>query len=259
MLAKEPSQGFQLRARLNDALGPLGDALNAGHIYVTLGRLEKAGFVVLDGADASAQRPDRKVYLTHGGRTGAALRVALGGQLAKAGPRRIPPEAHRGGRGRIGRPDQHRRRAAPGAVVAAARRATRRYGRTGSLERRPAARGHRAKAPSGLALAGGLRTELDRSKEHETVTDDPIARARSLRKEYGRGRRTRPRRRRHRSRYRPRRGARPCMGPSGCGKSTLLHLLGGLDRPIRPASCGSERPDASTGSPSVALAQLRRT
>ena len=62
MLAKEPSQGFQLRARLNDALGPLGDALNAGHIYVTLGRLEKAGFVVLDGADASAERPDRKVY-----------------------------------------------------------------------------------------------------------------------------------------------------------------------------------------------------
>jgi DNA-binding PadR family transcriptional regulator len=62
MLAKEPSQGFQLRARLNDALGPLGDALNAGHIYVTLGRLEKAGFVVLDGADASAERLDRKVY-----------------------------------------------------------------------------------------------------------------------------------------------------------------------------------------------------
>lgn len=62
MLAKEPSQGFQLRARLKDALGPLGDALNAGHIYVTLGRLEKTGFVVLDGADASAERLDRKVY-----------------------------------------------------------------------------------------------------------------------------------------------------------------------------------------------------
>ena len=42
MLAKEPSQGYQLRARMNDALGPLGEALNAGQIYVTLGRLESA-------------------------------------------------------------------------------------------------------------------------------------------------------------------------------------------------------------------------
>lgn len=62
MLAKEPSQGFELRARLDDALGPLGEALNAGHIYVTLGRLEKAGFVALEGAGVSAERPDRKVY-----------------------------------------------------------------------------------------------------------------------------------------------------------------------------------------------------
>jgi DNA-binding PadR family transcriptional regulator len=43
MLAKEPSYGYQLRARLRDALGPLGDAMNAGHVYVTLTRLEKAG------------------------------------------------------------------------------------------------------------------------------------------------------------------------------------------------------------------------
>jgi DNA-binding PadR family transcriptional regulator len=62
MLAKEPSQGFELRARLDDALGPLGEALNAGHIYVTLGRLEKAGFVALEGAGVPAERPDRKVY-----------------------------------------------------------------------------------------------------------------------------------------------------------------------------------------------------
>jgi DNA-binding PadR family transcriptional regulator len=59
MLAKEPSQGFQLRARLNNALGPLGDALNAGQIYVTLGRLEKAGYVSLEDSSAKA---DRKVY-----------------------------------------------------------------------------------------------------------------------------------------------------------------------------------------------------
>ena len=45
MLAKEPSHGYQLRARLRQALGPLGEAMNAGQIYVTLARLEKAGLV----------------------------------------------------------------------------------------------------------------------------------------------------------------------------------------------------------------------
>jgi DNA-binding PadR family transcriptional regulator len=58
MLAKEPAHGYQLRARLRDALGPLGDDLNAGQVYVTLTRLEKAGLVSVDSAD----RPDRKVY-----------------------------------------------------------------------------------------------------------------------------------------------------------------------------------------------------
>ena len=61
MLAKEPSQGYQLRARFDEALGPVGEGLNAGHIYVTLGRLEKAGPVALDEAEAWA-RSDRKVY-----------------------------------------------------------------------------------------------------------------------------------------------------------------------------------------------------
>ena len=40
LLAKEPSHGYQLRARLRQALGPVGEAMNAGQIYVTLGRLE---------------------------------------------------------------------------------------------------------------------------------------------------------------------------------------------------------------------------
>jgi DNA-binding PadR family transcriptional regulator len=62
MLAKEPSQGYQLRARLNDALGPLGEALNAGQIYVVLGRLEKAGLIGLDGDGATGDR-ERKVYV----------------------------------------------------------------------------------------------------------------------------------------------------------------------------------------------------
>lgn len=61
MLAKEPSQGYQLRARLDDALGPLGEALNAGQIYVVLGRLENAGLVSLDGNNETRGR-ERKVY-----------------------------------------------------------------------------------------------------------------------------------------------------------------------------------------------------
>ncbi|MEV6302146.1 PadR family transcriptional regulator [Actinoplanes sp. NPDC051861] len=55
MLAKEPSHGYELRARLREALGPLGDAMNDGHVYVTLTRLEKAGLLVAD-------RSERKVY-----------------------------------------------------------------------------------------------------------------------------------------------------------------------------------------------------
>jgi DNA-binding PadR family transcriptional regulator len=62
MLAKEPSQGYQLRARLNDALGPLGEALNAGQIYVVLGRLEKAGLIGPDG-DPTTKDRERKVYV----------------------------------------------------------------------------------------------------------------------------------------------------------------------------------------------------
>lgn len=62
LLAKEPSHGYDLRARLRSALGPLGEALNAGQIYVTLTRMEKAGLVTHERADGVAQRPDRKIY-----------------------------------------------------------------------------------------------------------------------------------------------------------------------------------------------------
>ena len=62
MLAKEPSHGYELRARLNDALGPLGDEINAGQIYVTLGRLEKAGLVATDAKRPASDRSERKVY-----------------------------------------------------------------------------------------------------------------------------------------------------------------------------------------------------
>ena len=62
MLAKEPSQGYQLRARLDQALGPLGDALNDGQIYVTIGRLERAGLVVRHQVPSSSDRRGPKVY-----------------------------------------------------------------------------------------------------------------------------------------------------------------------------------------------------
>ena len=60
MLAKEPSQGSQLRTRLDRALGPLGEALNDGQIYVTLGRLEKAGLIAR--RVAGERSTDRKAY-----------------------------------------------------------------------------------------------------------------------------------------------------------------------------------------------------
>src|ERR1700759_5587934 len=68
LLAKEASHGYQLRARLALALGPLGGALNDGPGDVTLTRLEKSGLVKPHRA-AQADRPDRKIYsLTDQGR-----------------------------------------------------------------------------------------------------------------------------------------------------------------------------------------------
>ncbi|MGC1569903.1 MAG: PadR family transcriptional regulator, partial [Trebonia sp.] len=85
MLAKEPSQGYQLRARMNDALGPLGEALNAGQVYVTLGRLEKAGLVAVEetpGSTGPADR-DRKVYvLTAAGQQLGGKAVLVRGRRA---------------------------------------------------------------------------------------------------------------------------------------------------------------------------------
>ncbi|GII82374.1 PadR family transcriptional regulator [Sphaerisporangium siamense] len=62
MLAKEPSHGYGLRARLRQSLGPLGESMNPGQIYVTLSRLEKLGLVVCEREDGLPERPDRKVY-----------------------------------------------------------------------------------------------------------------------------------------------------------------------------------------------------
>ena len=77
-LAKEPSYGYDLRARLRAALGPFGDEHNDGQIYVTLGRLEKAGLVTVELIGDGAGR-DRKVYaLTPGGHRRVAAAAGLG-------------------------------------------------------------------------------------------------------------------------------------------------------------------------------------
>ena len=68
LLAAEASYGYQLRARLQLALGPLAESLNAGHVYVTLARLEKAALLRSEQV-AGSEGPDRKMYrLTETGR-----------------------------------------------------------------------------------------------------------------------------------------------------------------------------------------------
>ena len=62
LLAKERSHGYELRTRLRQALGPLGHGMNRGQVYVTLGRLEKAGLVTSEQSAGLVDRPDRKVY-----------------------------------------------------------------------------------------------------------------------------------------------------------------------------------------------------
>ena len=86
LLAKEPSHGYQLRARLRQALGPLGEGMNAGQVYVTLTRLEKAGLVASEPSAGLPDRPDRKVYELTPGRPAAGRRLAGRGELARAGP-----------------------------------------------------------------------------------------------------------------------------------------------------------------------------
>jgi DNA-binding PadR family transcriptional regulator len=69
LLAKEPSHGYELRARIERALGPLAGGFNAGHMYVTLGRMEQAGLVSSTIEPAQSDRAERKVYdLTPAGR-----------------------------------------------------------------------------------------------------------------------------------------------------------------------------------------------
>ena len=61
LLAKEPAHGYELRQRLVQALGPIGEVVNPGQIYVTLARLERAELVRGVQVEQSAA-PDKKVY-----------------------------------------------------------------------------------------------------------------------------------------------------------------------------------------------------
>jgi DNA-binding PadR family transcriptional regulator len=61
LLVKEPAHGYELRQRITEALGPVGEVINPGQVYVTLGRLERAGLVRGVQVEQSAA-PDKKVY-----------------------------------------------------------------------------------------------------------------------------------------------------------------------------------------------------
>ncbi|GAA4970632.1 PadR family transcriptional regulator [Streptomyces hyderabadensis] len=90
LLVKGPSHGYDLRGRLRTALGPLGETLNAGQVYVTLSRLEKTGLVVREREDASERGPRRKVYAL----TGAGRERVAGWLAEPAGPRADVAEFH---------------------------------------------------------------------------------------------------------------------------------------------------------------------
>ncbi|MFJ9634710.1 PadR family transcriptional regulator [Streptomyces sp. NPDC101175] len=90
LLAKEPSHGYDLRRRLVAALGPLGEMLNAGQVYVTLTRLDRSGLVVQEREDVPLRGPRRKVYaLTSAGHARVAAWMA-----ESAGPRVDVTEFH---------------------------------------------------------------------------------------------------------------------------------------------------------------------
>jgi DNA-binding PadR family transcriptional regulator len=89
LLAKEPAHGYELRQRLATALGPVGEVLKPGQVYVTLSRLEKAGLVRGVQVVQSAA-PDKKVYeVTPAGREEVAAWL-----LDSSWPKVAPVEFH---------------------------------------------------------------------------------------------------------------------------------------------------------------------
>ncbi|MDQ2813308.1 MAG: PadR family transcriptional regulator [Actinomycetota bacterium] len=72
ILIKEPSHGWELHQRLSSALGASVPPINAGQVYMTLSRLERAGLVTARSVEQGS-RPDKRVYqLTAAGRDAAS-------------------------------------------------------------------------------------------------------------------------------------------------------------------------------------------
>ena len=227
ILAKEPAQGSQLRARLDHALGALGEAINDGQVYVTLSRLEKAGLVTRGLAGS----PDRNVY-----QPTPAGHARIGEWLAEVSwPRPDLAEFHlkliAAAQARLADPldivDRQRRE-----LIRRLRDAQRlAIAEPDGSEAGLLLEGIVLRLQADLRWLEGMRTFLDEpEKIMKDDTTDVLLRASGLRKQYGRGE----------GLVRAvddvdvevtRGETVAVMGPSGCGKSTLLHLLGGLDRP----------------------------
>jgi DNA-binding PadR family transcriptional regulator len=83
LLADGPSYGYELKADFERAIGPQWGALNIGHLYQVLERLERDGLVTRKDIPQE-RRPDRRMYrLTKGGR--AELNRWLGEPSSKPG------------------------------------------------------------------------------------------------------------------------------------------------------------------------------
>ena len=191
--------------------GPLGDAMNAGQIYVTLARLEKAGLVACERA-GRPDRPGPQGLRADRRRAAAGRRLAGRGQLAQARPGGIPPQADRGRGGRPRRPAGDRRRAAPRAAAPAAGRAARRDGRAATARTprccwRASCSGCRRtcagwRHASGPGPAGRSRVMSDTRDRIDAARPRAAQGVRQRRRAGPRGRRRRPGRRRRARRSR---------------------------------------------------------
>ena len=68
LLAKEPAHGYELKQAIDAEFGALWGDLNAGHVYVVLGRLETAGLVTSTAAGGKGGAARRVYELTATGR-----------------------------------------------------------------------------------------------------------------------------------------------------------------------------------------------
>jgi DNA-binding PadR family transcriptional regulator len=68
LLARGPAHGYELKGDLEKLLGSAYPQPNIGQIYVTLGRLEKAGLIAGEDVE-QVNRPNKRIYrLTDAGR-----------------------------------------------------------------------------------------------------------------------------------------------------------------------------------------------